>query len=179
MIRNQPPDILALDLATRTGWARGVANGEPEFGSVNFGKQGASNPARFAHALDFAIDIFKCDSPPDILVIEAPIKVQAFSVQQAAKMLFGLPAIFMGVAYKCEVRRIYERDVRDVRNVFIGHRNLKTAHAKEAVERRCRQLGWHAPDHNAADALALWAYESTRVDPRPMFDRLGKVGICV
>lgn len=174
----ESPDILALDLATRTGWARGVVNGEPEFGSVTFGKDGASNAARFAHALRWAVDIFK-DDPPDILVIEAPIAVQGFSVQQGAKLLFGLPAIFIATAYECGVHRIYEHDVRDIRNVFLGHRNLKTAIAKAATERRCRQLGWQVPDHNAADACALWAYECTRIRPRPMFDRLSKVGICV
>ena len=111
-------------------------------------------------------------------MIEAMIPVQAFSTQQAARSLFGFPAVIMGVAFECGVHRIYERNVRDVRNVFIGRQNLKTKYAKEAVQRRCRQLGWMVPDHNAADACALWSYECTRVDPRPMFDRLAKVGIC-
>ena len=171
----ESPDILALDLATRTGWARGVVNGEPEFGSVTFGKDGASNAARFAHALRWAVDIFK-DDPPDILVIEAPISVRGFFDQQAAKLLFGLPAIFMATAYECGVHQIYEHDVRDVRGTFISHRNLKTAMAKAAVERRCRQLGWKVPDHNASDAAALWFFQCAKISPK-IIRRLDTCGI--
>jgi hypothetical protein len=173
-------DILALDLAKRTGWARGILNTEEllEFGSVTFGKENASNYARFAHALRWAVDIFKND-PPDVLVIEAPIQVQAFSVQQGAKILFGLPAVITAVAHECGVYAIHEHDVRDIRNLFIGHRRLKTQQAKEATMRRCKQLGWKVEDHNAADACALWAYECARVRPGPMLNRLTKVGVCV
>jgi hypothetical protein len=172
-------DILALDLAKRTGWARGRLDSEaPTFGSISFGKDGASNYARFAHALRWAVDIFKND-PPDVLVIEAPISVQAFSMQQGAKILFGLPAVITGVAYECGVFTIHEYDVRDIRGMFTGHRSLKTDIAKAATVRRCKQLGWNVEDHNAADACALWMYQCARVHPGPTLRRLASVGICV
>jgi hypothetical protein len=171
-------DILALDLAKRTGWARGRLDSEaPTFGSVQFGKDEASNYARFAHALRWAVDIFKND-PPDVLVIEAPIRVQGFSQQQGAKILFGLPAVITAVAYECGVFTIREHDVPDIRQVFIGRRRLKTDPAKEATVRRCKQLGWFVEDDNAADAAALWFYECARIHPR-LLQRLTTVPVCV
>ena len=67
--------------------------------------------------------------------------------------------------------------VNDVRGHFIGHRTMKSEHAKEETMQRCRALDWPVNDHNAADACALWDYACCLIDPKlgikrtPMFWR--------
>jgi hypothetical protein len=173
-------DIIALDIATRTGWARGPLGADaPEFGSIKFGKDGASNGARFAAALRWSIEIFRSDHAPDLVAVEAPISVKAFKSQQEGWLLFGLAAVILGTAEQCGIRDHRIHDVRDIRNLFIGHKRLPSAIAKEAVMRRCRQLGWNVPDHNAGDAAALWAYQSAKLRPGAMLRRITQVGVCV
>jgi hypothetical protein len=171
-------DILALDIATQLGWARGPLGADvPEFGTVRLGKKGASNPYRYAAALRWTVEAMANDQP-DILAIESPISIRGFTSQQTARLLFGLPACIMGMAIECGVRDLREHDVRDVRNLFIGRKNLSTDAAKDAVVRRCQQLGWRVPDHNAADACALWAHQCAQIRPGPMLQRLSQVGVC-
>src|SRR5262245_34528278 len=63
-------DVLALDIATTCGWARGRVGDEvPTCGSVRFGKPGASQLAICGHALEWAIATLK-DPRPDVVAIE-------------------------------------------------------------------------------------------------------------
>jgi hypothetical protein len=152
--------ILALDIATRMGWALGAPGEVPTSGSALFGSDGASNPARFHHALRWAIGRFRDDGGQiERIAIEDQLDPRAFSHVQGAKLLYGYPAIIISIAYECGYCNIVEHAVRDVRGLFVNRRNLKTDAAKAAVMRRCAQLGWQVEDHNAADACALWAYE--------------------
>ena len=169
--------ILALDIATRMGFAIGELGGEPVSGSVRFGSPDASLWARYNHALRWAVERFREPDPPiSRLVIEDQLNPQAFSSKEGADLLYGLPAIIGSVAYQYGVYTIERRKVADVRGLFIGKRGLKTEDAKFAVMRRCKQLGWPAVDHNAGDALALWAYECSLLDHRVVINRLARCG---
>jgi hypothetical protein len=167
--------ILALDIATRMGWALGAPGTVPSTGSVTFGSNDASNGARFHHAAQWAVKMFN-ENDVDILTIEDQLSPQAFKHRQAAKLLYGFPAVIKERAYE---RGIYdvERSVADVRGLFIRRRHLKSADAKAAVMRRCRQLGWDVCDHNAADACALWAYECSLLKGATIVHDLARCGL--
>jgi hypothetical protein len=174
-------NVMAIDIATHLGWCRGEhTDPTPRFGSVKFGVTGASSPARFSHALRWAVETFKGKRLPDVLVLERSIPVRAFSSDQTASILFGLAGVIQGVAYECGLYRFESHAVGDVRSIFIGARGLPTTPAKAAVVRRCRQLGWMVPDHDAADACALWAYHVIEeVAPQPLLNRLAQCPIVV
>jgi hypothetical protein len=168
--------ILALDIATTMGFAIGELGAEPVSGSIRFGSKDASLWAKYNHVLRWAIDRFKQPDGPRVtrLVIEDQLNPQAFSSKEGADLLYGFPAIIAAVAYECGIYQIHRRKVADVRGLFIGRRGLKTNDAKFAVMRRCKQLGWEAVDDNAADALALWAYECSLLDHRAVLNRLAR-----
>src|SRR4051812_45012684 len=46
-------EVLALDLATSTGWCTGVPGGKPRFGSLRFGNASADRPARYRAMRDW------------------------------------------------------------------------------------------------------------------------------
>ena len=172
------PTILALDLATRTGFAVGrLSDRTPRSGSVAFGKSGASMGAIFANARAWMAD-FTLVNMPDIVVFEAPL---APSFKRGAtnfgtiRILMGLAAIVEEFSYgKFDCR---EARVGDVRRHFIGTQRARRAAAKLMTISACRRLGWSPIDDNAADALALWHYQASILNPKlsietsPLFRR--------
>jgi hypothetical protein len=64
-----------------------------------------------------------------------------------------------------------------VRVHFIGSTRHKRAEAKALTINACHRLGWTPTDDNAADALALWHYQASILDPQlavqtsPLFRR--------
>jgi hypothetical protein len=171
-------DVLALDIATTCGWARGACGGMPTFGSVAFaGRSGASEPAIFANALRCFSDLMR--NPPQLLVIEAllPAGARIISSKATRDRLAGLRGIALGVANCRGVFNIIEAQVGDVRAHFISDRSLKRHKAKTAVMQKCRGLGWAVEDDNAGDACAIWSYGCGLIDPRsalrvsPLFQR--------
>jgi hypothetical protein len=91
-------------------------------------------------------------------------------------LLYGLPAVIGTVAYSRRIFDIRKAETRDVRNHFIGS-NPKRLKAKPMVMRQCRMLGWQVKDDNEADALALWSYMCSLIEPKlalqptPLFGR--------
>jgi hypothetical protein len=173
-------DILAIDLATVCGFARGKMGGAPTCGSIRFGTREASDNAVFAHCLSWIAEVLEPRPRPDILVLEAMLPPGAklgHTSREVRDRLAGLHGIIRGVAHLRGVFDIQEADVGDVRKHFIGRRNLKRERAKRAVVERCCMLGWETIDHNGADALALWHYCCARIKPElalqvsPLFQR--------
>jgi hypothetical protein len=161
-------DILAIDLATVTGFARGEVGGSPISGSIRFGARDASNNAVFAHALSWIADVLEPQPRPDLLLLEAMLPPGAqvgHTSREVRDRLAGLHGVIRGVAHLRGIYRIDEASVGDVRQHFIGSRSLKRARAKRAVGERCCLLGWDTVDDNAADALALWHYGCARIQP--------------
>jgi hypothetical protein len=79
-------------------------------------------------------------------------------------ILFGLPAIVGVVAYRHGVYDIRKADTAAVRHHFIGC-NPKRAKAKGMVVRQCYAMGWKVTDDNEADALAIWSFMCSLLDP--------------
>ncbi|TAI60697.1 hypothetical protein CWO89_39310 [Bradyrhizobium sp. Leo170] len=70
-----------------------------------------------------------------------------------------------------------EARVSDVRGHFLGTNRHKRKEAKAFTIDACHRLGWAPCDDNAADALALWHYQASLLEPRlavqtsPLFRR--------
>lgn len=152
-------NILALDLASVTGWACGEPGGTPSHGSVRFAKPGASHEAIFAAALKWT-SIMCAEHKPDLIVWEAPLSTsfkRGKTTIETTTLLYGLPAIVGSVAYLRGIYDIRKADTRAVRLHFIDQ-NPKRAIAKKLTMQQCRILGWNVGDDNEADALAIWSY---------------------
>jgi hypothetical protein len=162
------PLIMALDIATTTGFALGRVGDSPVAGSARFGRDDASPNAVFAHALTWLSGILEQKPRPDMLVIEAMLPPGAkvgYTNTEVRDRLAGLHGIMRAVAYLRGIYKINEVPVGDVRAHFIGRRDLERDAAKAEVMLRCHQLGWTTIDNNAGDALALWSYAVAGIDP--------------
>lgn len=158
-------NLVALDLATTTGWARGtVGKGEPESGSVRLVSTGATHNALAAGAIRWLVE-FTQNYKPDMIVIEAPVRKDRWrSSTEANDITTGLIFLARGVLYSRGIFDIRVAQVSAVRNFFIGG-NPERKLAKIRTIGTCKALGWQPDDDNAADALALWAYQASLIDP--------------
>lgn len=150
--------ILALDIATRLGWAFGRPGERPSYGSVRLAPQGASNGAIGRGMLRWMTD-FLTVSKVDALYYEVPLNPKMSGLKTTfatARILLGLPFLVETIAEARGLFYLREAGVYDVRKHFTGEARPKDK--KLAVMARCRQLGWPVDDDNAGDALALWDF---------------------
>lgn len=160
-------DILALDLATITGFARGVVSGVPKAGTIAFGR-GDSKNAVFANAMAWFSGLLEPKPRPDLIVIEAMLPPQAMKGETSTAVrdrLAGLHGIVRAVGYLRGCYRIEVVRVGDIRRHFIDDGMLPRDRAKDAVMAKCRALGWQCRNDNEADALALWSYARSMLSP--------------
>jgi len=156
--------ILALDLATRTGWAYAPAGTvvfwpvtamearthkayttQVRGGTVAFDQPDLGMAYRaFGQWLEAKLTVLK----PDLVGFEAPM-VQ-HSSQQAARKLLGLAAV---CEYVCVTRdtRIVEVHLGTVKKSFTGHGSAK----KPDMIAEARARGFTPKDDNHADAIAV------------------------
>lgn len=175
-------EILALDVASRTGIAEGVPGAAPRLYHQQFLKEHESGKG-FEHletmagrALVWMAERLQISLPARI-VIEAPPPEQALQGQTNARstavkiMLVGALA---GVAAARGVP-VRFRGIGQVRKHFIGRGNLPGDVAKPRVKRVCELLGWEPANYDQSDAAALWAFECAQlfpneaVKPEPLF----------
>ena len=172
------PPIMALDLASVSGWAVGIPGGTPISGAIRFASVGASHEAVFAGALKWMSE--KCAThQPAVVVWEAPLATSFRRGQSninTTTLLYGLPAVIGAVAYLRGIYDIRKASTRDVRMHFIGQ-NPKGHIGKKLVLRQCRAMGWNPTDDNEADALATWHFMCALIEPKlaiaptPLFGR--------
>jgi Holliday junction resolvasome RuvABC endonuclease subunit len=160
-------DLLALDIATMCGWARGRVGEAPACGWVRFSKPGASQLAICGRAFDWAIETIK-DPLPDMVAIEAllPPAVTRGRSNVDHDLLAMLHGVIMAVCFKRGVYNVHKYAVQSVRAHFIDLSSCRKGEAKTMVMRKCATLGWLAAnDNDAADACALWSYQAALIDP--------------
>jgi hypothetical protein len=177
-------DVLALDIASVTGWARGpVGPDGPQCGSVQFGKPGASQLAICGHALEWAIDTIK-PPLPDIVAIEdlLPPHVTRGKSNVDHDLLAHLHGIVMGVCFMRGVYKVHKHAVMNIRAHFIDLKSCAKGQAKRMVQDKCRTLHWLAgDDDDAADACACWSFQAGLIDPEqvirisPLFNRVSAI----
>jgi crossover junction endodeoxyribonuclease RuvC len=172
------PCVLALDLASVTGWAVGEPGATPEHGSIRFASKGASHEAVFASAYDWMRE--KIDQyHPDLVVWESPMPTsfnRGSTNTNTTTLLYGLPAVIGMTAYKSGIFDIRKATTRDVRMHFIGQ-NPRGHVGKKLVIQQCRALGHAVTDDNQSDAIATWSYMCALIEPKlamaptPLFGR--------
>ena len=150
--------VLALDLATTTGWACGRPGTKPKFGFMRLGKPGGGR-ANCYRVLRLWLDDFQHLHKPDMIVFEspaAPMVMQGRTNIDTIKLLIGLAEhVEEWCLGNIELR---EASVQQIRPHFIGE-NMKSKLAKAATIERCHELGWLVTNDNEADACALWSYQ--------------------
>src|SRR5437762_2261881 len=82
--------VLALDLASVSGWAVGEPGGEPKHGSLRFASVGASHEAIFAKAAMW-IEQKIIDCNPSTIVWEAPMPTSRRYLDRHANTMHGAP----------------------------------------------------------------------------------------
>jgi hypothetical protein len=176
--------VLALDIATTTGWAHDDATGQKPLSGTfraprpaGLSEEGLEYGRTFAAFRKWLVDFIGVVKP-GTLAFEAPLQIvqghraKVSTNQSAIRILFGLAAIAEMTATECNLRP-YECNVQTVKRHFTG-----SGHAdKDAMMARCRQLGWPAQDHNGADACGVWCLVKGLQDPSwrpamgPLFQR--------
>jgi Holliday junction resolvasome RuvABC endonuclease subunit len=148
--------ILALDLASRTGWAYGPATARlrrPEaFGYWQLGSASVHLARPWADLGDMlapALDLYK----PSLVVMEAPLPPSAHKHTRTARLLLGYCTVAELVCYRRKIQ-CKEQDASTVRKRLIG----KGRPSKEEIVDWCRARGLEIHDHNAADAVVLWYF---------------------
>lgn len=160
-------NVLALDLASLSGWAMGEPGGTPTHGTIRFASAGASHEAIFAGAMNWMAKMI-AEHQINIVVWEAPLAAsfkRGTTTVNVTTVLYGLPAVIGAVAFNKGIHDVYKADTKAVRLHFIG-RNLPRAAAKKLVKYQCGKMGWNVRDDNEADALATWSYMCSLLEPK-------------
>jgi hypothetical protein len=153
--------VLALDLATRSGFAVDGPNTCPPIaGTYTLASKGSARGLSF---LRFSEWLYEMIGAHDVGLVayEAPIFGNVPMNKNTGTLLIGLGAMCEMMATSRNVA-YFSAHIQTVRAHFVGAG--RPAKPKEAVMGRCRMLGWDVPDHNAADAAAVWAYTKARFD---------------
>lgn len=153
-----PPLVLALDIATRTGWAAGRHGEAPRHGSIRLAPPGSSNGAIGCGLLRWMTDFLALERP-DAVYYEVPIDPRHMGGGTrfaTTRILVGLPFLAETIFEACGVFRVYEVGVQQVRKQFLGEARPKNK--KAAVISACHKRDWRPVDDNAADALAIWSF---------------------
>jgi len=158
--------VLALDIATVTGWAVGAPGEVPEFGSVRFGKKGASRAETYRAFRTWLEDKWNVrGAQPEMIIYESPL-VPSFA---AGKTNIDTLRLLSGLCENLEEWslgkfELHEATVSKVRVFFIGG-NYKSRIAKPLVLERCNAIGWPCTTTDESDACALLAFQLARLRP--------------
>jgi hypothetical protein len=177
----------ALDLATRTGFAKGRPGERPFSGAILLKRTGQPRAVALGNLIAFLNDEWSIETPK-LVCTEAPLSLGAFatigSSEANVRMHHGLHGVVEGMCGRFGCRLIEANNAK-VRKHFIGVGNMGDRDAtKLAVVRRCHMLGLMPKDSNdndRADAIALhdWSCatfgrRSTSIQELVLFESKGK-----
>lgn len=169
--------VLAVDCATKFGWACDTPSGDrPLGGTIKLLSDDCDDAyTEFRQHLREIISVHQ----PDVLAYEAPLPfaggsnfANVMATAQTVRKLMGLAAHAGQIGTTLREPPV-EADVSTIRKYFTGNGRAK----KPEVQQRCLLLGWKFVDDNHADALALWAYVKAMLEPTwspnstPLFGR--------
>jgi Holliday junction resolvasome RuvABC endonuclease subunit len=162
------PGLLALDIATVTGWAYTADPNdldlEPEFGSMRLPKTGPDIGAFLCAYREWLMPLIEQLRPKDV-VFESPI-MPATSQIIILRKLYGLAGVTEMVCTEHQTA-CTEAYMQKVRKHFCGHARPGDRKAKGLERRRqikaavvqaCRDRGWNPTNDDEADALAVLDY---------------------
>lgn len=147
--------VLALDLATKTGWAAWSPKRELASGAVTLPSTGARVGA-FLVAYERWLGVALDEWQPAWVIFEAPILPRETNIHTVRK-LCGLANSTETI---CERREIGCREANNatVRKHFIGVGRGKRAELKKLTMEACKARGWGPRTDDEADALSLLDY---------------------
>jgi len=151
-------NVLALDLASETGFAIGEPGQLPRIGSLRFAAAGATHPAIYSAAMSWIARTIREEAIVRV-VVETPLNPNfktGFTNIGTIRLLMGLAAVMEGAAHKLGVWHIEEIAVMTWRKHVLGKGNIKGPAAKKMVLRLCRDLGMEPRNNNESDAAGLW-----------------------
>lgn len=157
--------ILALDLATKFGWACGSPGGDPyTFGSVQLPKGTGDDLGRFLQPYRDWLNMALDEMDPTEIVFESPILPGTTNIATVRKLgsLCGVTEL-VAVDRKIPVR---EAGMQDVRKHFIGTtkapkqlpQKKRRQWLKDLVVSTCIKRGFNVTDDDQGDAVALLDY---------------------
>jgi len=145
-------DILALDLATNTGWCCGKpTDANPEFGHFTIPPTG-DDVGRFGLTFAAWLKGVVIARRPELLIFEAPILPKKTQPMTTRKLM-GLAVLTEMIARSQNVR-CREGRASSVKKHFTGYGHAKKVDTIEI----CRRYGWRVTTDDEADACALWAF---------------------
>lgn len=176
--------VLALDIATTTGWAwhrQGMPR--PFFGAVRF-SSGPDNVGQAMHELllwlrELYISLKADGSPITHFFFEKPFISPAAANTRTSERLLGLCAAVQMFAYQVGATSCFSIDISEARKHFIGRGGgfkrapgkngqkgpyLPGHDPKELAIRECAKFGWHTDVHDAAEACGLLDYAISLMD---------------
>jgi hypothetical protein len=168
--------LLAIDAASKFGWAFGETSGMPISGHGRFAKEGADSELYYVGAWNW-MHKFIHEHRPEAIVIEATIPMMGRTTLATTKRLHGIQACLRCNAYQNHVFRQDDATPDQVRAYFTplppkkkGEKRprLDSEQKKLLVRRRCIELGFVTDDVTSldqTDALAVWAWGVNRYDP--------------
>jgi len=171
--------VLALDLATKLGWAYGDPYaGEPRYGSQRI--EGADFGAFVRNYHDWLVA--KLADRPDVIVFEEAMQTTAGHTPKATSQ--RLDAMITMTEYVCACQRIPPRQIHlgtwraavCPKQGNLGKVRAKGMGIVYPPIKMCRDRGWEPSDDNEADALGIWLYCASRIAPREVarFDPINR-----
>lgn len=172
--------ILAIDGAATAGFALGATGEEPRFGSRNFTGSGASGEVvgRFARFLRATIEREK----PQVLIYEAPYVPTAWRSgpplnAKTVRRLLGLAECIDAIAWDYRLR-CYQATAGEITSYLTGKSNWGGRDKKKAATiAAARRWGWAVNNDNEADALAVWSFAESILDPVAAAQRRARLGL--
>lgn len=173
--------VLALDLASTSGWAYGPVRSKPMSGVIPLGDKGATHGERGAKLLRWLNDFLKLNAVR-LAVIEKPLAPQVLvkigATDSTVELLYGLPFVAKTVLSMRGVWEVKYVHVQDVRAHFTGQRTFAESfdpirkrkvssreNGKAAVKNICAMRGWPVQSDDEADAIATWSYGTEMLSP--------------
>lgn len=148
--------IMALDVATKTGWCYGdtetgiIASGVLDF-AAGLPKRGNHDPGKLLAAIQ-GLNVLMDEHMPEIVVIESP-----FSRGKASQILAKLAGM-AEAASAAHGAGVAMATATQVRKGLWGNGGMSTADAKARSIAECRSQGIEPSTDDEADAVALWLY---------------------
>ena len=150
--------ILALDLATQTGWCYGPAGStSPRFGSFQLPKTG-DDLGTFALAARKEFERFVVPGKVELVCFERPLfLLRSKTNANTAMKLMGLAVILEMVCVERGVP-VFTADQAAVKKHFVGRGNFGKSTKPYPMTVVCHDRGWETKNTDEADAAGIWDY---------------------
>lgn len=150
--RSAAANVLALDLASTTGFAFGPFGGRPRHGAISL--VGQAHVQRCAALRQWIEDQEAIGGAFSAVMVEAAI-VGGFSSQEAARLTIALHSTLELWCFDAGIAFVPVA-ASTARKAVIGRGSFPKGAAKPAVIQWCREKGYDPRTDDAADALLLW-----------------------